>query len=175
MPIYALNGKQPIIASSAFVHPEAIIIGEATIGDECLIAPGAVIRADFGPVIIGEKTIIQDNAVIHVTRGRAVIIGDKVIVGHCAILHDVELQERCVIGMGAILLPNTYCGAGLIVAAGSVVLQGTSILTRKLVAGNPARVIKDVTPEQDEYAEAGLKEYKNLIMLYRRTMEQISV
>jgi carbonic anhydrase/acetyltransferase-like protein (isoleucine patch superfamily) len=77
--------------------------------------------------------------------------------------------------MGAILLPNTYCEAGVIVAAGSVVLQGTRILTRKLVAGNPARVIKDVTPEQDEYAEAGIKEYKNLLILYKRTMKQISV
>lgn len=173
MPIYEFAGKKPVISPSAFVHPEAVIIGDAVIGGECLIAPGAVIRADFGPVTIGDGSSIQDNAVIHVTPGDRVTIEKHVIVAHNASLHDVTLRERCVVGMGAVLLQRVVCEEGAMVAAGSVVPTGMRIAAGKLVAGNPARVIKDVSPDMAAYAVEGVEEYKRLVRLYRQTMREV--
>jgi carbonic anhydrase/acetyltransferase-like protein (isoleucine patch superfamily) len=173
MPIYEFNGKKPVISPDAFVHPEAVIIGEAVIGKDCLIAPGAVIRADFGPVTVGEGSSIQDNAVIHVSPGDKVSIGKNVIVAHNASLHDVTLHERCVVGMGSVLLQGVVCGAGVVVAAGSVVPQGMKIPAGKLAAGNPAKVLRDITPEMAAYVSEGIEEYKKLARLYRQTMKEI--
>jgi len=174
VPIYEFAGKKPRISPTAFVHPQAVVIGNATIGDDCLIAPCAVVRADFGPISIGDGTSIQDNATIHVTPGDQVIIGRNVIVAHHAVLHDVTLHERCVIGMGAILLQKVVCEEGVIVAAGAVVPQGMHIEARKLVAGNPAKVIKDVSPEMEAYVAMGIDAYKELSRLYRQTMKEIA-
>ncbi len=173
MPIYEFAGKKPVISPDAFVHPEAVIIGDAVIGGECLIAPGAVIRADFGPVTVGDGTSIQDNAVIHVTPGDRVTIGKHVIVAHNASLHDVTLHERCVVGMGAVLLQGVVCEEGVMIAAGSVVPTGMRIPAGKLAAGNPARIIKDVSPEMAAYAVEGVEEYKRLVRLYRQTMREV--
>lgn len=175
MPIYEFAGKRPVISQTAFVHPDAVIIGDATIGDQCLIAPGAVIRADFGPIGIGNGSSLQDNATVHVTPGDMVSIGRNVIVGHNAVLHDVKISERCVIGMGAVLLQNVICEEGVVVAAGSVVLQGTHIPAGKLVAGNPAKIIKDISPETQAYMAMGVEEYKKLTRLYRETMKRVAI
>lgn len=174
MPIYEFAGKKPVISPTAFVHPQAVVIGDVTIGDECLIAPGAVIRADFGPIRIGDGTSIQDNATLHVTPGDRVLIGRHVVVAHHAVLHDVTLHERCVAGMGAILLQKVVCEEGVIVAAGSVVPQGMHIPAGKMVAGNPARVVKDVSPEMAAYVAMGIDVYKDLSRLYRQTMKEIA-
>lgn len=173
MPIYEFAGKRPRISPTAFVHPQAVVIGDATIGDDCLIAPGAVVRADFGPISIGDGSSIQDNATIHVTPGDQVIISRNVIVAHHAVLHDVTLHEQCVVGMGAILLQKVVCEKGVIVAAGAVVPQGMHISAGKLVAGNPAKVVKDVSPEMEAYVAMGIEAYKELSRLYRQTMKEI--
>jgi carbonic anhydrase/acetyltransferase-like protein (isoleucine patch superfamily) len=174
MPIYEFAGKRPRISPGAFVHPQAVIIGDATIGDDCFIAPCAVVRADFGPISIGDGTSIQDNATIHVTPGDQVVISGHVIVAHHAVLHDVTLHERCVVGMGAVLLQKVVCEEGVMVAAGSVVPQGMRIPAGKLVAGNPAKVVKDVSPEMASYVTMGIDVYKELGRLYRQTMKEIA-
>lgn len=174
MPIYEFAGKRPRISPSAFVHPQAVVIGDVAIGDECLIAPGAVVRADFGPISIGDGSSIQDNATIHVTPGDKVVIGKNVIVAHHAVLHDVILHERCVVGMGAVLLQKVVCEQGVIVAAGAVVPQGMHVPAGKMVAGNPARIVKDVSPEMEAYVAMGIEAYKELNQLYRRTMKEVA-
>jgi len=174
MPIYEFDGKKPVISPDAFVHPAAVIIGDATIGSECHIAASAVIRADFGPITIGNGSSIQDNATIHVSPGDIVAIGENVIVGHNAVLHDVTLHEQCVVGMGAVLLAKVVCKRGVIIAAGSIVLQGMHIPEGKLVAGNPAKIIKDVSPELAAYIISGIEEYKKLTLLYLQTMKEIA-
>ena len=173
MPIYEFAGKKPIISQTAFVHPDAVVIGDVTIGDECLIAPGAVIRADFGPITIGNGSSIQDNATLHVTPGDKVVIAKNVIVGHNAVLHDVTIHERCVVGMGAILLAKVICEEDAIVAAGSVVPQNMHIPAKKLVAGNPAKIIKDISPDMQAYVAMGIEEYRKLTHLYRETMKGV--
>ena len=174
MPIYELAGKKPVISPDAFVHPTAVIIGNATIGSECHIAPSAVIRADFGPITIGSGSSIQDNATIHVTPGDKVIIGNNVIIGHNAVLHDVTLHEQCVVGMGAVLLQKVVCEKGVVIAAGSIVPQGMHVPEGKLVAGNPAKIIKDVSQELAAYVTMGIEEYKKLTILYLKTLREIA-
>jgi len=157
----------------SFIHPQAVIIGDVTIGDRCFIAPGVVIRADNGPIIIDEDTSIQDNTVIHVDRGATVVIESEVLVGHNVVIHDSHIKRRCVIGMGAIVLFGVICEEGAFVGAGSIVPSGMRIPTNTLVAGNPARIIKDVSSEQRSYAAAGVQDYLGLTKTYKNTMKLI--
>ncbi|MCX7816759.1 MAG: gamma carbonic anhydrase family protein [Syntrophales bacterium] len=166
MPVYELEGKRPVIASDAYVHPAAILIGDVKIGSGCFIAPGAVLRADFGPIIVGEGTSVQDNATLHVNPNERLIIGMNCIVGHNAVLHDVFVEDGCVIGMGAVLMAHVKCERGAFVAAGAVVPQNMVVPAGKLAAGNPAKVIKDVTEEMVAYATLGVLEYRKLCSRY---------
>lgn len=175
MPVYALQGKEPVISPETFVHPDAVIIGDVTIGGNCFIAPGSIIRADFGPAVIGEGVNFQDNAVIHVNPGMRVVIEDNCTIGHGALLHDVYLGPGCVVGMGAVLLFEVCCEEECVVAAGSVVPKGMRIPAGTLAAGNPARIIKDsISREQIEEMREGAKLYQGLVRLYKTTMQRLS-
>jgi carbonic anhydrase/acetyltransferase-like protein (isoleucine patch superfamily) len=173
MPIYEFSGKKPVIASDAFIHPEAVIIGNARIGSNCFIGPGAVIRADFGPISVGNRSLVQDNAVIHVSPNDEVIIEECVIIAHGVLLHDVHIRRQCLIGMGAVLLQKVVCDEQVMVAAGSVVPTGMHIPTRKMVAGNPARIVKDVPEDFEARVEWGLGEYRRITEEFRNSLKII--
>ena len=138
MALYEFDGKRPRVPDDSFVHPQAALIGDVKIGHECMIAPGVSIRADFGPVVIGDRSSVQDNAVIHVYPGSRVVIENDVIVAHGVILHDVHIKSRCVIGIGAILLFGVVCEEDVLVNAASVVPKGMRLPAGKVVAGNPS-------------------------------------
>ena len=175
MPIYEFKSRQPQISEESYVHPQAVIIGNVTIEGECFIGPGAVLRADFGSIVIRDGTSIQDNVVIHADRNLpGVRVEGDVIIGHSAILHDVHIKTKCMIGMGAILLDGVVCEEGVFVGAGSVVSSNTNIPAGKLATGNPARIIKDVTPEQIRYARKGVLAYRELLREYRDTLKPVS-
>jgi carbonic anhydrase/acetyltransferase-like protein (isoleucine patch superfamily) len=173
MALYEFDGKRPRVPDDSFVHPQAALIGDVEIGHECLIAPGVSIRADFGPVIIGDRSSIQDNAVIHVYPGSKVVIENDVIVAHGVILHDVHIKSRCVIGIGAILLFGAVCEEDVFVNAASVVPKGMRIPAGKVVAGNPAKITHDVTDEQKKMAKSGIDEYRELTRKYLSTFKEI--
>ncbi len=173
MPIYELAGKRPVIAADAVVHPEAVIIGDARIGSNCFIGPGAVIRADFGPISVGDGSSVQDNAVIHVSPNDRVVIEERVIIAHGVLLHDVHVHRLCIIGMGAVLLQKVVCDERVMVAAGSVVSTGTHIPAGKMVAGNPARIIKDVPPDFESNVLWGLGEYWKITQQYRDSLKRV--
>ncbi|MBW2558658.1 MAG: gamma carbonic anhydrase family protein [Deltaproteobacteria bacterium] len=173
MSIYAFEDKIPDVSQDAFVHPEAVLIGDVVIEKRCFIGPGAVIRADAGPVVIREGTSVQDNVIIHVDPGSEAIIEKNVVVGHGAILHDVHIGQECVIGMGAILMPGVVCGEGAFVGAGSLVPSRMNIPPGKLVTGNPAKIIRDVTPDQASYAREGVQFYSELADRYKDAMRKI--
>jgi carbonic anhydrase/acetyltransferase-like protein (isoleucine patch superfamily) len=175
MPLYEFSGKKPLIGGETFVHPQAVLIGEVTIGRECFIGPGAVLRADFGPITIGDGSSIQDNAVLHVTPGDQVMVSKRVIVGHGAILHDVKLHEGCVVGMGAVLLQRVVCEEASFVAAGSMVPQGMKIPARMMVAGSPARIIKEVPADLAAYIVMGIDEYRGLTRRYLETFREVAL
>ncbi|MFA5323477.1 MAG: gamma carbonic anhydrase family protein [Smithella sp.] len=173
MALYEFSGKRPRVPDDSFVHPQAALIGDIEVGHECLIAPGVSIRADFGPVRIGNRSNVQDNSVIHVYPGSRVIIEDDVIIAHGVILHDVHIKSRCVIGMGAILLFGAACEEDVFVSVGSIVPKGMLIPAGKIVAGNPAKITHDVAEDQKIMAKSGIDEYRELTRKYLATMKPV--
>jgi phenylacetic acid degradation protein len=172
MALYEFDGKSPQVPDDSFVHPNASLIGDVTIGHECMIAPGVSIRADFGPVTIGDRSNVQDNTVIHVYPGAKVVIGEDVTIAHGVILHDVHIKSRCVIGIGAIVLFNVVCEEDVFVSVGSVVPKGMHIPTGKIVAGNPAVITHNVTDKQKNMAKDGINVYRELCRKYIATMKK---
>ncbi len=162
MPIYEFEGRRPQIDPQAFVHPEAVLIGEVVIAAGCFVGAGAVLRADFGRVVMGRGSNLQENAVAHQSPGLAVEIGHDVIVGHGAILHDAVLGDRSFVGMGAILLPGAVLEEEAVVAAGSLVAAGMRVPAGQIVAGNPARVLKAVSEAYRRQLGEGLTLYQDL-------------
>ncbi len=173
MALYEFDGKRPQVPADSFVHPAAVLIGDVRLGHECLIAPGVAIRAEFGPVEIGNRSNIQDNSIIHVNPDARVIIEDNIVIAHGVILHDVHIKPRCVIGMGAILMFNVVCAEDVIVAAGSLVPKDMQIPAGKIVSGNPAEVIRDVSEKQKLMAREGVDAYCDLCRKYLATMKLI--
>ncbi|HON60156.1 MAG TPA: gamma carbonic anhydrase family protein [Smithella sp.] len=173
MPLYELEGRKPRIPEDAFVHPQAVLIGDVRVGHECLIAPGVSIRADFGPVTIGDRSNVQDNSVIHVSPGSRVVIEEEVIVAHGVLLHDVHIRSRCVIGMGAVLLFGAVCEEDAFVAAGSVVPKGAVVPAAKLAAGNPAVITREISEGEKQMAREGVEYYRDLCRKYLATLKKV--
>lgn len=147
------------IHPSVFVAETATVIGDVTIGKESSVWYSAVLRGDAAPIIIGAGTNVQDNAVIHVDVGEPTHIGPRVTIGHGAIVHAAIVDDRVLIGMGAIILSRARIGSQSIVAAGSVVPEGKVIPPRSLVMGVPGRVVRHVTDDEIAKIEAGADSY----------------
>lgn len=142
MPIYALGDKEPSIHPDAFVHPDAVVIGDVEIGELASIWPGAVLRGDEGHIRIGARTSIQDNSVLHTTPLWPTIVGEGCTIGHIVHLEGCTVHDGCLIGNGSIVLHRVQVHPGAIVAANSVVLNDTVVPAGALAAGSPA-VIKE--------------------------------
>ena len=139
--IASFQGHSPRIHASAFVAPTATVVGDVVLGEESSVWYGAVLRGDVGAIRIGERTNIQDGCVLHVTGGGAPLtVGAEVTVGHRAILHGATIEDRCLIGMGSVLLDGCVIGEESLVGAGSIVLEGTRVPPRSFIAGVPAKV-----------------------------------
>lgn len=138
------KGKSPVIGKDVFIAPTAVIIGDVTIGDRASIWYGAVIRGDMEPIRIGRETNIQDNCVVHTDWGQPVVIGDKVTVGHRAVVHGSTVENNCLIGIAASVLNGARVRSGSVVAAGSVVREGQSVGPNHLMTGVPAELKKDL-------------------------------
>lgn len=162
MALYQFEGKAPKVDPSAYVHPQAALIGEVSIAAGCFIGAGAALRADFGPIQVGQDSNLQENCVLHMNPGRAVIIGQGVIVAHGAILHDAVVEDGAFIGMGAVLLAGTRVGAQAMVAAGSLLTTGMEVPPRHLALGNPAQIKGPLTPRRLASMAQGLELYKTL-------------
>jgi carbonic anhydrase/acetyltransferase-like protein (isoleucine patch superfamily) len=143
MPIYALGSLEPTIASDAFVHPEAVIIGRVTLGSESTVWPTAVLRGDHGAIHVGRRTSIQDGAVIHCTADLDTVIGDDCTVGHLAHLEGCRVEDGALVGSGATVLHRAVVGRGALVAAQALVPPGTSVPAGALARGVPARIVED--------------------------------
>lgn len=147
--IKKLDGKEPKIGKNVFLSETAAIIGDVTIGDDCSIWYGAVLRGDVNTITIGNRVNIQDGAVIHTLYKKSVTeIGDDVSIGHNAIIHGARIEDKCLIGMGATILDNAVVSTGCIIAANALVLSGCVLESNSVYAGVPARKVKDVTAEQ---------------------------
>ena len=164
--IKSFNGKKPRIDESAFISEAAYIIGDVEIGEHSNVWPGAVIRCDFAAIKIGRYVDIEDNCTLH--AGNNMEVGDKVIVGHGAVVHCSKVGNGVLIGMNAVVLPNCEIGDNSIVASGSVVTDSTIIPTGSFVAGVPAKVKGKVTQQQQQkWMDEHEKYYPPLAKLYK--------
>ena len=154
MPIYALGERTPTIADDAFVHPDAVIIGDVQIGSLSTIWPGAVLRGDYGRIIIGERTSIQDGTVIHATKMLNTVVGDDCVVGHIAHLEGCVVGNRVLIGNGSIVMHDAVIGDGATVAAGAVVRNRTIVPAGAAIMGVPG-VIRENASDQADIARGG--------------------
>ncbi len=146
--ILPVNGVMPRIPDNCFIAPNATIVGDVTMGEDCSIWFNAVLRGDVNSITIGNMVNIQDLACIHCTYQKAgTVIGNRVSIGHHAIVHGCTLQDNVLIGMGAIIMDHAVIGSNAIIAAGAVVLEGTSVPPGTIFAGIPARKVKDISPE----------------------------
>jgi carbonic anhydrase/acetyltransferase-like protein (isoleucine patch superfamily) len=164
--IIEYRGKRPKVDPSAFIAPNAILIGVVEIGPESSIWFGAVLRGDNGPIRIGARTSIQDNAVVHVSERGRTIIGDDVTVGHCAVMEDCDIRRYALIGSNATLLNGCVIGEGALIAAGSVVGERAQIPERVVAAGAPAKVKKPIEGEAAAWIEISAAEYVRLSRTY---------
>lgn len=147
--ILPVNDKTPQIGSNCFVAPNATIVGEVIMGEECSVWFNAVIRGDVNYIKMGNKVNVQDGAVIHCTYLKSPTnIGNNVSIGHNAIVHGCTVHDNVLIGMGAIIMDRSIVHSNSIIAAGAVVLEGTIVEPGSIYAGVPAKKVKDISPEK---------------------------
>ena len=146
--IIACRGFEPQLGSNCYVAPNATIVGDVLMGDDCSVWFNAVIRGDVNSIRMGNKVNVQDNAVIHCTFEKTkTIIGNNVSIAHSAIVHGCTLEDNVMIGMGAIVMDNCYIEKNALIAAGSVVLEGTRVEAGSIYAGVPAKKVKQLSEE----------------------------
>ncbi len=174
MAVFEFEGKKPRIADSAYVHENATVIGSVTIGEQCFIGAGAVIRGDYGLIEIGSRTSIQENAVLHARDRELCKVGDDVQVGHGAVLHNCTIMDYAVVGLGSRICDYAIVGEWAIVGEGAVVSAKSQIPNGKIAVGVPARVIRDVE-EEDKRTWGFYKEkYAELTVRYKIGLKKIA-
>lgn len=164
--IIEYRGKRPRVAASAFVAPTAVIIGDVEVGEEASIWFGTIVRGDNGPIKIGARANLQDNAVVHVSEGATTVIEDDVTVGHCAVLEDCTIGRGSLIGSNAVVLNGARVGESTLIGAGAVVAANAEIPPRVVAAGAPAKVKKALEGPAVEWVAHGSPEYVALSRSY---------
>ncbi len=166
---------EPQIDNSAWIAPNAAIIGDVKIGKECSIWFGTTIRGDVHKIRIGDRVSVQDNSMIHVTHykkpdksdGSPTIIGNDVTIGHMVMLHGCIIEDACLIGMSATILDDAVIGKESIVGAGALVTKGKKFPPRSLILGSPAKVVRELTQEEVDELYASAKRYVKFMQGYK--------
>lgn len=178
--IREFEGKSPRIHDSAFIHPEATLIGGVEIGANSSVWPGAVVRGDFEEVKIGENTCIQDNAVVHAADVYSeegpnyipVEIGDHVVVGHRALVHGAKINDECIVGAGSIVFNKAEVSEKSLVGMGAVVLEDTDVSSETIVVGIPARPLRKLEKREIEQIREQAENYADLARRHKEELEQ---
>ncbi len=166
--IRPFRGLMPRIAESAYIDASAQVIGDVVIGERSSVWPNVAIRGDVNYIRIGEETSIQDNSVLHVDHDQyPCIVGNRVTVGHRVVLHGCEVADDALIGIGAVVLNGAKIGAGAVVAAGALVPEGTEVPAKALAMGTPAKVRREVTPEEQERFRKNCRNYVRIAAIYK--------
>ncbi|MFM8311304.1 MAG: gamma carbonic anhydrase family protein [Ilumatobacteraceae bacterium] len=171
MPVYSLGDAVPSIHPDAYVHPDAVIIGDVRIGAEASIWPGAVLRGDEGYIAIGARTSVQDNCVLHTTPEHPTVVGDDCVVGHMVHLEGCTIEHGCLVGNASVVLHRVIVQTGAIVAANAVVLDGTLVPSGALAVGTPAQVKEGRARQQ--IIDAGVASYRQRAARYRRELRRL--
>ena len=160
--IYSFKGHIPVVHESSFVHPLAAVTGNVIIGKNCYIGPGAAIRGDWGEIILEDGVNVQENCTVHMFPGKSIVLKESAHVGHGAIIHGANLGRNCLIGMNSVIMDDAKIGDECIVGAMSFVKAETVFPKRKLIVGNPAKAIKDISDKMIEWKTAGTRLYQQL-------------
>lgn len=168
--VFEFEGFCPVIHESAFVHPNATVTGNVIIGRDVYVGPGAAIRGDWGGVVIEDGCNVQESCVIHMFPGTIVVLEASAHIGHGAIVHGGRIGRNSLIGMNAVIMDNASVGAECIVGALTFVPAEMQIPARKVVVGNPARIVKDVTDEMLGWKTDGTRVYQELPARLRATL-----
>lgn len=164
---FLLPGHQPAVAKSAFIAPGATVIGAVELGEESSVWYGAVLRGDINRVVIGAQSNVQDLSVLHVSDDFAAVVGERVTIGHRAIVHACTVGDEVLVGMGAIILDGAEIGPRCIIAAGALVTKGARIPEGALVVGAPGRIVRTLSLEEQRSNAALAMKYVEVSRRYR--------
>ena len=173
MTIHEFEGRVPSVASTAYVDEDAKVIGDVRIGAQCYIGAGARIRGDYGSIIIGDKTSVQENCILHARMNEKCEVGNYVQIGHGAILHNCTVKDYAVIGVGAIVSDYATVGVWSIVGEGAVVASKASIPDEKVAVGVPAKIIRDVSDSDKQIWSKYKDVYADLALRYPKGLRKI--
>ena len=168
--IQSIGGKSPVIHPDAWVHPSAVIIGDVTIGARTSIWPHVTIRADEGPVLIGDDSNIQDGTTIHMTGGLSTVdVGHRVTVGHNCILHGCSIKDDVLIGMGSIVMDNAVVHSGAFVGAATLITGGKTVPAEMFVLGNPMQLVRSTTEREKSWINYAWRHYGENAVRYQKS------
>jgi len=162
MPCYAIEGVIPVVDPSAYVHPTAVLIGDVIIGPECYVGPAACLRGDFGRIVLERGANVQDTCVIHGFPAHDTVVEENGHIGHGAILHSCTVRRDALVGMNAVVMDDAEVGEQAIVAACAFVRAGMKIPPRSLVAGVPAKVMRELSAQEIAWKLEGTLTYQDL-------------
>jgi phenylacetic acid degradation protein len=172
--VYSINGVTPVVDPSAFVHPSAVLIGDVIVGAGCYIGPCAALRGDFGRIEIRAGANLQDSCVAHGFPGTDTVVAEDGHIGHCAVLHGCVVERNALVGMNAVINDNAVIGESAIVGAMAFVKARMIVPPRVLVAGMPARVVRELTATELEWKIEGTQSYQELARRSLSTMRATS-
>ena len=170
---YEFNGYTPVVHESAFVHPTAAVIGNVIIGRDVFIGAGAAIRGDIGGIEICDGANVQENCTIHTFPGTVTVLEESAHIGHGAIIHGARIGRNSLVGMNAVVMDHAVVGPECIIGALTFVPGKMEIPARKVVVGNPAKIVKDVSDEMLQWKTEGTALYKRLPAAYHATMRPV--
>lgn len=171
MPVISFKEKTPVVSASAFVAPDAWVIGDTTIGDDVSVFFNVVLRGDIESIKVGRGSNLQEHVLVHTSHGMSpALIGEDVTVGHRAIIHGCSIGDRCLIGMGATVLDNAEVGAECIIGAHTLIPKDMKIPPRSLVIGTPGKVVRQLTDDEIRGLLASAKGYQELGATYRELL-----
>jgi len=173
MPCYEIDGIRPVVHATAYLHPTAVLIGDVIIGAGCYIGPACSLRGDFGRLVVKDGANIQDTCVMHGFPGTDTVVEVDGHIGHGAVLHGCNIGRNAMVGMNAVVMDKAQIGESAIVAASAFVKAGMEVPPRVLVAGVPARVVRELREQELEWKVEGTRTYQALAVRSVTTMREV--
>ncbi|WP_206064486.1 phenylacetic acid degradation protein PaaY [Neptunomonas sp. XY-337] len=173
MKVYQIDGVTPVIHPTAYVHPTAVLIGDVIIGPRCYVGPAACLRGDFGRLELKEGANIQDTCVMHGFPNSDTVVEEDGHIGHGAVLHGCTVKRNALVGMNAVVMDGAVVGESSIVAASAFVKAKFEVPSKSLVAGSPARIIRELSDQEIEWKSKGTAQYQDLAVRSLSTMREV--
>ena len=171
--VYSIDGITPVVDPSAYVHPSAVLIGDVIVGPDCYVGPAACLRGDFGRLVLMRGANVQDTCVMHGFPDGETVVEENGHIGHGAVLHGCRVGYNAMVGMNAVVMDNVVIGKEAIVAASAFVKAGTVIADRMLVAGVPAKVVRELSQQEIDWKSEGTALYQALTRRSLSTMQTV--